>query len=220
MHTHAHARTTYRYVWIYLYHSLVFPNDYKYLWCNMTSDRAYTAKNALTGSLSIGRYEGGGNPRRFPMTSYAQDGALLLMKSLRNYINFKSLLEGVNPSNVSVTSGDRKAFTDTVSNTSLLGVTGFINFTWDKRRDRKTLVIRNFIANNNIEFAESNANLLDPWSVEERAFFTSGIGKLRYVYDNGTEAQHVTLVFSDGTNTIPSYVVQKYYLRSESSCLF
>ena len=40
---------------------LVFPDDYTYLLRNMTAERAYAVKNALKGSLSIGRYQGEGN---------------------------------------------------------------------------------------------------------------------------------------------------------------
>ena len=180
----------------------------------MTAERAYAIKNALKGSLSIGRYEGERNPPRFPMTSYARDAAAFLMKSLQTYISFKASLLGIHPSEVSITANDRQALADTVSNVSLLGVTGLINFTYDKRRVTKTLVIRNFIANNSVEFNKSNANIVNPWSVEKRAYFTSGTNRLRYVYGNGTEAQHVTIMFSDGTNRIPSYTVQKTYRRS------
>lgn len=218
IHTRACKHTTYtrRYVWLYLYHSLIFPDDYAYLWNNMTSKRAYTIKNALKGSLSIGRYEGVRNPPFFPMTSYAQDAAVLLMGSLRSYVDLKASFLGVHPSHVFVTSDDRNAFLDVISTMSLLGTTGFINFTSEKKRERNTIVIRNFISNNSIEFAENNAKFLDPWSVEKRAYFISGIRKLCYVSNNGSEARHVTLVFSDGTNTIPSYKLYKAYNKSES----
>ena len=203
---------------MYLYSSLVFPDDYTYLLRNMTAERAYAVKNALKGSLSIGKYEGEGNPPRFPMSAYARDAAAFLMKSLQSYISFKASLVGSHPSNVSITFNDRQALADTVSNVSLLGVTGFINFTYDKRRVMKTLVIRNFINNDSVEFTKSNANVVNPWSVEKRAYFTSGTGRLRYVYGNGTEAQHVTIMFSDGTNRIPSYTTQKAYRRGELAC--
>ena len=204
---------------MYLYSSLVFPDDYTYILRNMTAERAYAVKNALKGSLSIGRYEGEGNPPRFPMSAYARDAAAFLMKSLQSYISFKASLVGIHPSNVSITFNDRQALADTVSNVSLLGVTGFINFTYDKRRVMKTLVIRNFINNNSVEFTKSNANVVNPWSVEKRAYFTSGTGRLQYVYGNGTEAQHVTIMFSDGTNRIPSYTIQKAYRRGEFGML-
>lgn len=230
-----------RYVWIFPYSSVIFPDDYVNLWCNYTQEEAYTIKNALRGSLSIGIIEGFGEAynnytnkfaamaeeltgdgasyemqRQFLQTTYVHDTVGVLTDALNKLVETKASQLNVPASHINITSADRNDLTQSLLNASYNGLTGHISFTRSGKRYDPLYAIRNFVPVNNT-FQENNSLELDPWVVQIRGCLVLGLNRndIQYIDENGMLSTEPTIIYADGTNMIPPDRPNRIYIRSK-----
>ena len=225
-------------MWIFPYSSVIFPDDYVNLWCNYTQEEAFTIKKALKGSLSIGIIEGFGEAynnytnnfaamaeeltgdgapyemqRQFLQTTYVHDTVGVLADGLNKLVETKASQLNVPASHINITSADRNDLTQSLLNASYNGLTGHISFTRSGKRYNPLYAIRNFVPVNNT-FQVNNSLELDPWVVKIKGCLVLSNG-IQYIDENGTLSTTPTIVFADGTNTIPPDRPPRIFIRSK-----
>lgn len=224
-------------MWIFPYFSIVFPDNYRNLWYNFTQEEVFIIKNALKGSLSIGIVEGlgkeyhdflegitgnpdqeqvCGNRRWLPQSAYAHDAVTVLAHALDKLVLQKADNANTSLSTVKAKRKDRKALAELIANSTIDGLTGTVKFRGDGRRDNAIYSIRNFVGvDNNFHL---NISLdVDPWVVQIRAciYIESNTARIQYVDSNGNASEDITIVFADGTNTVPRDRPYRFFVRSK-----
>ena len=211
------------------------------MWCNFTQQEVFTIKNTLRGSLSIGIHEGFGKDyreylnnfqtfaeeitgersiyesnRRFLHTAYAYDSIKVYANALDSLIE-ERVNETFLPSiQINITSTDRIALAEVLSKSTIEGVTGKIRFSENSQRADLVYAVRNFVPKDN-GFNVNNSLSLDPWVVQVRGWLKIGMDppELKYLDENQSVSDTITIVFSDGSHSIPPDRPRQFFVRSK-----
>ena len=232
-----------RNVWIFPYYNILFPEEYKNMWCRFKSEEVYKLKQALSGTLLLGISEGMGSEyenyiqlfdseavritgddiydhhRHFIQTTYIHDSLRVVAAALDELIKEKADKQNLTEEYIEITMEDRQLLADTLRGLTFLGgVTGNISFTEHGKRRLSPVELRNFVPIENTNFSISSSLFEDPWIIQTRGYlkvFYDGHFTISYFDEHNNISKIPTIVFHDGTTNIPSDRPYRVFVRSK-----